>query len=922
MRVPTPSMEPAGEVPLIVRIAGLSADAMAAFASDLGRRANEMRELAAVIVEARAALVERLYTAIDGASLEDRRFFLALKRDSFNGRSLRKYCRQPGWVRVLQAIGPLAEEVVRLEEVRESLEAEFDAAYAGQLRRERAALASLLGNCRFLRGVALSSYVLVENLPRLHQPAGAAQHRERRLELSLLRYLSRAALKLSPFSTLTRIGLGAIADRPGAGSFQLVDPDVWTERSSVEVHRSLVDQLAHMLVRQRPFREGLRVSLNETLESGAGGAGGACSFIRPARYECDEASGMVLLGPPALMKAKLSGPLIDWWLAHPAAAGTYGELLATLARELPGEVGKSLGATLDELLDLGFLCFEWPWAATDAAPAARLLDYLETRPAAAGLAAAADPLRRTLALLAEYTRSASPARIVDQANQSMRELLAAAARLAAIDPGISLRATAEGFFHEDVVVASGLRSGEVAHLPARQAQALVDDLTPLVRLSNLCSLRLDVLHTFAAAAAERWPGRTEVPLLEFFSASFSLFRDFVRFDAASRPEGPLKPRHFNPRGLAVLDDLLACRQRVAAALASCLSEAGGERRLDPAALTRLLDELPPAYAAAREFCAFLQPAGEGGDGGGRWVLNTCFEGAGRMSSRYTLTMTPAMRSRLTGFYAARAAAGEGDDRGELVDLFWPAGFSVNVHALQTPRVLTTPGQTLPLAGEQRLTLRDLQVGLRGPERLPVLLDARRRRILPVHLGALSFRYLPSLAKFLTLFGPGELRLGKPEGGSRRVAADVEIGDRHAIGNVIYSRRSWTVEPDGLRRAEGGLVAAAAMLAVNRWRLERGIPDRVYVAERVGTAQRPWRTKPQYIDFTSCHFVEILRTALERTEERLKLVEALPLPEDLPLAGGRRLAAEIQLDSCGIHDASFSWLPTHRGTSLSAHQLGR
>ncbi|HEY6320116.1 MAG TPA: hypothetical protein VJA16_00995, partial [Thermoanaerobaculia bacterium] len=219
MQVPTQPIERAGEVPLIVRIAGLSADAMAAFASDLGRRANELRELAAGIVEARTALVERLYAAIDGASIEDRRFFLAMKRDSFNGRSLRKYRQQPGWLRVPQAIGPLAEETVRLEERRESLEAEFHAAYAAQLHRERAALASFLGDRHFLRGVALSSYVLVDNLPRLRQPAGGAQHRERRLELSLLRYLSRAALKLSPFSTLTRIGLGCIAERSGARSF-------------------------------------------------------------------------------------------------------------------------------------------------------------------------------------------------------------------------------------------------------------------------------------------------------------------------------------------------------------------------------------------------------------------------------------------------------------------------------------------------------------------------------------------------------------------------------------------------------------------------------------------------------------------------------------------------------------------------------
>ena len=92
----------------------------------------------------------------------------------------------------------------------------------------------------------------------------------------------------------------------------------------------------------------------------------------------------------------------------------------------------------------------------------------------------------------------------------------------------------------------------------------------------------------------------------------------------------------------------------------------------------------------------------------------------------------------------------------------------------------------------------------------------------------------------------------------------------------------------------------AFAVVNRWRLERRLPDRVFLAEPVARQSGPPRRKPQYIDFTSPLFVEIFRSAVEAVSGELEISEALPDPEGmLRDADGRRWAVEVQLDNLGF-----------------------
>jgi len=230
-----------------------------------------------------------------------------------------------------------------------------------------------------------------------------------------------------------------------------------------------------------------------------------------------------------------------------------------------------------------------------------------------------------------------------------------------------------------------------------------------------------------------------------------------------------------------------------------------------------------------------------------------------------------------------------------------------------------PGQTLAIAPERRISPSTLKVHILGSDRPPYLTDDRDRILLPIHLGSLAFRYLPSLAKFLTLFGPGEIRLCTPRR-EPQSCDGVEISQRHTLGNVVYRRKNWSFAVEDLRSQLYGLSSTKAFSVINRWRARHDIPERAYLAEPIpGSGTNP-HLKPQYIDFTSCLFVELFRSSLERNQERLKLFEALPDPGGLtPTEHEERLAVEIQLDSFGFVRPEKASEPLAQWNSLQFYE---
>jgi hypothetical protein len=780
------------------------------------------------------------------------------------------------------------DEIISLEGAVADTEARLEDLYRRALRQERESIIQFLENRSFVRGVALASPDVAHNLARLNgREPDSFGRREKRLCLTLLRYASRAALKLSPFSTLTRTGLGLVTDDAPA-DFVFMPGDAWKEKSTVAFRRELLAQCSCLLLRCPAFAESLEVALNETL---AIDGDGICSLLRPDRWEFDDESHAFRYCEPSLIRAQLDGPLVPWLIAElREEPRIYRHLVARARAAFDPEEGDLIVQGIGGLLDVGFLNLILPWNFSGPDLERQIVDHLGSLPEDAGLAAVRDRLRELTAILESYSETFYPAiRSLEACTRGVEGLFQALAPSAGLDGRIEFEAY-DKTCEEDVFLLPGPdRNGmhDIARLSRARVHALLEDLDPLARLINLHSSVHDLLHTLAAFGESRWSGAKEVGLLDFFSAAQPLFNQYLRYRAnlLARPV-PLAPG-FNPLELESVRSLNRWRARVERELKDCIQDAGSAQRLCSRALDALLDQVPAVPARSCDFCAFVQPLDPDGR---QWVLNSINEGFGRLGSRFTSGMDDDTRAYWAASFTPLSFLDLDGEQVELVDMACPGPRTINVHTHQTLRVLTMPGEQSAVASERRLRLNDLRVRMRGADLTPVLTDATGRRLLPVPFGSLAAGGRPTLLKFLAIFGPREFRWQLPTRAPREEDG-VQVLDRHLLGQIVYVRKRWTFAPKQLLAMTEGNGEVAAYAAVNRWRLSKGIPDLVFVQEPRALA----RLKPQYIDFSSPSFIQIFRSILKGATQALTLEEALPVPEQFPVRG-YHWAAEVQLES--------------------------
>lgn len=875
--------------PLLVRISGLEASAVEPLASPLcGERAAAILAAERKLDEVRQQLVDRLYEEIHGAPAELRRLLLAVKRDSFNRRSIARHQAAPLWPDLCGRIGTLAGQAIALEhEVTEgwcALRRDFE--LEGE-RQARDLCRIALADKGLLRGIALAGPSMIEDLRRCCRPGRPAGRKQRKLAISLGRYVSRAALKLSPNSTLTRVALGTIEPKPAA-ALELLGCG-WRERSLLRLRRMYIDQWRDMLLRHPAFRSSLPLAPN-----------GSSQEVEPGRFRClrpgfweANAEGTDLR---FVQDALVTAPF-DSRLFHCAF-----RLLAEGSREVPDllqaladETGierPAAAAELERLLKLGFLRFRLPWTEDEAHVERRLFQHLRTIPQLEDIAGL---LASLVELQQGYAGTDEPA----QALQRMAELSAELTRRIGELAGLALHPVAEyrrGRFYEDVLLsrAPGNGSPDLVQVSRAAMERALASLEPMIGLAFLYSHRHDFLHALAELAARQFPHRETVGFLDLFAAARPLWREYSRFlaDAMKNPEG--WRASFNPYGLAALEEVDGLRQMVWNGLGSCVESVEHAEVLSGAALESLLAPVPERYAPLVGLCLFLQPLDDHGE---LWFLNRMHEGVGRYGSRFTSAMDDGARIRYTEHLASRAPFEVDGEPLELLDLLCSQGDTLNVHAPQTPRALDLSGNGNS-PGAESLRLRDLRVELAGPRGLPWLVDAENRRFLPVHLGGASHAFMPVIVQFLSLFGPGEFRSVWPLR-HPHLAGEAEILKRLMIGNVVFGRKRWSFPLNSIAER---LTASdpEAYVAIQNLRLRHGIPERVFVAERVCHRVLADRFKPQYVDLRSPLSLPILRAAIETCNGMVSFEETLPTPETLPKdREGRRWGVELLLDSLAL-----------------------
>ena len=278
------------------------------------------------------------------------------------------------------------------------------------------------------------------------------------------------------------------------------------------------------------------------------------------------------------------------------------------------------------------------------------------------------------------------------------------------------------------------------------------------------------------------------------------------------------------------------------------------------------------------------------------MLNRIFEGTGRYGSRYTAVMDAETRGRYARRYLEAAGREVDGEPADLLDLMWSRGDTLNVHAVQTARVLALPGETLDPNAAEPVALRDLRVSLDAAG-LPRLTDAAGRRLLPVHLGGTNAGMMPFLVQFLAQFGPGEVRPPASPVPARREGS-VHILERLTAGCLVLARRRWVASlGEELRRKLAAAPGEEAFAALNRWRLKQNLPESLFWIEKTHYDLVGEVYKPQYLDFTSPSFAEVFRSALRLNDDPLTFEERLPAAAGLPPGpGGERWAVELHLDT--------------------------
>ena len=905
-------------IPMIVRISGLPVETLEGFSG--GASVGEVERMLCLeneVREARSELIEKAYRELPTAPPAVRPLLLTIKRDCFNGRKLGRHRSNPQWEEATRILHPFADRILELEARLDDQILAAQAAYRNEEVRQRRFLLKLLENSEFLRGVALASPDLVHNVGRLDRAAeDSFGRRERRAESSLMRYVSRAAVKLSPFSTLTRVALGKVDTRARVteGRELLLLGTDWQGRSLVRVRRQPLNRLCEILSLHPIFRRDLEVVLNDTIESIAPNR---YRLFRPGCWGIEERTGEYQLIQDSMIRVNLSGPMIVWLIDQlPVKRRTYGGLVDVLVQSFPQGSPEKIVSLLDKLLRVGFLRIIMPWPANTVAVEEALANYIRSLPPDPLLEEVCKCLDQIERIRGAYIGSPEPASLVDEVDQALVMIWNLVKPLAGLPLEAQCAWLRRHNLNEDVLLVPQSRDQKIFELAGHDAKEICCRLESLERISNLFSHRYDILHTIAEFVRQHWPGRSQVGFLEFYGEFQALWRQCMEFH--STISSSIGPVSFNPLQLEEVEQLHAHRRRVSESWRDCMAEHEGESVLSQEKVDSLARDLPDLYRPIAKTCFFLQPADQDGV---LWVLNRMLDGLGRYSSRYTPLFD---EEAYQEYFRHYQAACDRMETPEFVDLMCCSqGDNLNIHRPHSLRVIEIPGEISDFPPACRLTLRELMIDWASP--LPRLLDGAGRHLVPVHLGPVSLRLMTPLVRLLAVFGSSDFGLVLPPRVSRQ-EEDVEISGRLRLGNIILRRRRWTLPLDGIRDEVSSLSDADSFLAINRWRSTRGLPDRVFLEEKIPVNFFGRDIfKPQYLDFTSPLFVRIFRAILQTTLTHISIQEMLPGTEGAPRdINGQRWAIELQLDISAIGRPAPPRQPSpssfYEGLCLGSHWL--
>jgi hypothetical protein len=896
----------------------------------------------------RELISEILYRTVPNiADTETRRFIVRLRRELFNGKvpsrahleSLERILGSEERELVLAYYQGLVARAACLHSLRE--------VYLDETRRARRLLKKGVRAPLFQNGLLLSSASLFHSQVR-YQQAGEeySDGRLDRVERGLLRYLSRAALKATPFSTFAAIAHGELrlssSPRLGVEQGLRFEGVGGGRRSEVRLNKGLLPVLARLLLARAPVRHALEVECNPTIldddarYSFLAGDAGREMLQRMAKT------------PPLALVRELADhvppprftDLVHALVADPRVQATYDDAMAYLERLIEtGFLRTRLGVPEQDVdWDISF---------------ARSLEGI------------ADPEAQYVRTLLVELREAAIRFEASPADARRDVLVSVRARVDEVLTRLAGRTLTFGplVFMEDCALE---QTAVLSRGPAlgRVEQALGAFGRLMHRIAASREEHIRMRHFFDSHYGDRTPS---IPLLQFYEDYHrEHLKEYLARQQLFEQRGAEALNGYsllNPFGLPVAEELLAVHDRIRALIAERWAEDPNAEEIvvSMAELEALAEAVPTPASEALSVSVFgeMLPPSEHGDA--RLIITKGWSlGYGKLYSRFLYFLPDSLRRDLLDANARRVGV-------RLAEIHDDGDHNANLHPPLLPWTLRYPSSE-SASPHREMQPTELSVQRHPQDALALVLthDPSGERVVPLDLGFVWRRARPALYQLLQRFAPpldysslplpatpapatpqrprsvpsGEAPEQRPEwhGG---ISATAPIHRPRIVveGVLVFARRSWRVPSHDVPRQGPSESATDYFLRLNQWRIAHSIPREVFIRlaseapsqgtqrseqapgdleevhdaendspeESIGAQEakvrlppKPRRAsrqainqwKPQYIDFANPLFVRLFARLVQEDGVGLVLLEErLPRQEHLPLIDGEAFAAE-------------------------------
>jgi hypothetical protein len=741
------------------------------------------------------------------------------------------------------------------------MRAELAGVLSAETEKKQEILRDESGHPGFRRALSQASSSLSAELAKW---LADEDHKPRRQALArLAKYMARAAMKTSPYSTFTVTGAGTWTQDGPATAFSRAQV-----AGVLELDGFLLQQLSRLLCLDPLLSPFLPVRVAPSLTR----TGDRVTFTGPPPRE------------PIVSMPAAPAVLACLRILANGSAVPFGQLRDQLA----GTSGKAaVDRFLNALLDAGLLEWQMPFHDQAMDPLGDLAHWVMAH-GGQHFAGAVTRIGR----VREQLRALVPVEDVDGQVARQNEL-----ERAVIDLGTHVgmplvpgEGQASFAFRENAVFTS-----PVVQCALPQWQPALDDLDRVRRWLAPFDVGLPLRVALGQFVGERFGQGASVPLLavhraiqETVSAGISpeqsdAAQEIARFFDTS----PLRQMdgHFESP-LARLREL----ERVRAQARAALLGTGDGAVVDPGALDRLTADWPQWIAPPASLACYVQQF-QGDDM--NLVLNSAHTGHGRGRSRSSRLILDANGT------VPPIDIRDGEPGSPVyAELGGLAISALNRRTASLPYEIDYPLATSSRPVDERIPLGELTV-VHDPARQLVRLfsPALGREVRSLHVGMMSDFLLPPVARLLVqAFGathyvhPGIPLLSTH---TDTVATDrVTHHRRVTVGRVVVQRARWHVPMDQFPLRDKGETADAHLLRLRGWLHGQSIPAQCFVRAWAGDltgaedSTEGWEKwvfdksrKPVYVDFANVYLVMALDQMLRDPVPVVILEEALPSRAD-------------------------------------------